>query len=757
MPTRRPARPVRLSRPLSTASVQGDPGLVWENLAKTWLCVGLFLTPLAVSTLTTDSWETPKLYVLLGAITLGWLAYFIAMLRRKTVSWTWHPLDWLVLCLISVVGISTITSVHIPTSLWGIGGWSSATLPAMLGFAALYFLLVQVMVKRHDQVLAWGALIGGTGVSLLFALAQFSNFSVLPAPLSDNLLVTTLSNSLPQVSVLAALVGSAVLLLWSRTRERWARWGIMLVTVISWLVLLFLGQALGWAVFAVGMMAVVLDQALLGQGANTKLLSVAVGLAAVGMIVQLTHVAQHTSLPVSGDVVLDQATSRQIAWAAFKDRPVLGSGPSTWYQDFVQFRPTSFNSSPYWSARFIKGTNEAWQLLAMGGITTVALWVGLLLMAGWWLWQNVRRRPGALVVAGLLTVIVVVIAAVMSTWSFVLLLWLWAALGLSRSQLQSRAEPRPIGVGAPLLFAAMVLGTVVLWYPALRGLFSDMAYHRGSTLYSQTKPLNQVTAALNTALAIDRKNDKALILLANAEVTQAQLATQQQQNPDLNNLLNSAVNHLNQAVAVNPRNPATYESMNNVLNRMSAVVSDAAVQANRNFVTLEGLEPTNPIHDVGDGQTLLAIRSNLLASAQSSTTSEAQAKQLLTKAAAAFQRALTKKPDYLQARFALAQALDVSGQYQDSLAQLDQVQSGMASLNAYWVQRTVTLVHLKNLADADVAFAQATSLTPDDATYLAYATALLEAKQPDKAKTVLQAGLKLNPQSSALQDKLKSL
>lgn len=728
------------------------------NAAKTIATLGLFLTPVAVSTVTTDAWETPKLYVLLGTVTVAWLSFLIGLLRRKATRWTWHPLDWVVLVLAVASTISTITSVHVSTSIWGIGGWMTGTFLATITFVGLYFLLAQLMTSRHDHMIAWAALLGGTGFALLLALFQFSQFSLLPAPLSSNPLVTTLSNSMSQVAVIAGILGAVALLLWTRTRERWAKWGIALVVTISWLVLLFVGQALGWAVFAIGMMAVVLDQALRTQGANMKLLSAAVVLAALGMVLQLTHVAEHSSLSVANDVTLDQPTSVSITWSTLKERPVLGSGPATWYQDFVQYRPTSFNSSPYWSARFIKGTTEVWQQLALGGVVTFVLWVGLLVMAGWWFWHHIRRQPSALTMTGFVAVIVVALTGALSTWSFVLLLWFWAALGLSRGQLVSAGQERPLGVGVPLFFAAAVLGAVAIWYPATRGIVSDIAYHRALALYNSTEPLEQVNRALDWSLAADPRNESALILLANVQVTSAQLSAQQQQNVDLASLLRPAADNLRKAIAVNPNNPANYEAMNNVLNRMSAVVSDAVVEANGNFVTLEKLEPSSPIHDVGEGETLLAIRAATLASTQTDSSGSAtQANTLLTAALNAFQRALEKKPDYVQARFAYAQALDLNSQYSQALSELDRVSDTMGTLTLYWTQRAVTLAHLKQFTAADQAFTQAKAYTPDESIYVTYASALLDAGSKDKAKTLLEDGKKTYPDSAAIAEKLKTL
>ncbi len=756
MPPRKQTRPTPALRPRrSTTGL--DPALMWSNLTKMFVVLSLLLTPLVISTSLTDTWEQPKTLVLAALMSLAWICYFITIFRRRTVDWNWHLLDWMVIFLVGATIISTMLSVNNVASIWGLGSWSSSSLPAVLSFASLYFLLGQTFRSRHDQTIGWTSLLTGTGAAILVMMFQLSQVSLLPKPLQASPLLGTISSSPSHVAVIAALFGAVALLLWTRTTERWARWGIVACVTMSWLVLFFFQQPVGWAVFALGMIAVIVDQSLAGRQANVNVLITAVAIAALGMLMQLTGVAHHAHLPSTADILLDQTTTAKISVSTIMHRSVLGSGPSTWYQDFVKYRPASFNQSPYWSLRFITGASEWWQQLATGGIVIFGLWVGILTMAGWWIWRHIRKQPRALLAGTVLTIVAVFLSGFFSTWSWVLLLWLWAGLGLSRSQLVDEKPATPMGASAPVWFTIVALVLVGYWWNVSQVTTSDFAYQQARTKYNAIAPIDQVITLLQRSVKLNPRNTNALTLLGNAEITKAQLAVQQNPSVDLTTLLQPPVSHLKQAIAADPNNPALYEEMNNLLNRLSGAIGDVATEANGNFRTLEKLEPTNPIHDVGDGQTLMVIRTGLQ-STQNSSNDDTQRLTILTMALEAYQRALNKKPDYAQARFALAQAQAEGGKNQDAIKNLDELASTFNQVGQYWGERAVVLTHLKETELADKAFAQATALAKTDPSiYLAYANALVTAGTKDKAISILKQGLAAVPGTAALQSRVDEL
>ncbi len=726
----------------------------WENVSKTLIVLALLLTPVVVSSSLSDSWEQPKTLVLAGLISLAWVSYLLSSFQSRRVDWTWHPLDWFVSLLALGAVVSSLMSVHLMSSLWGIGSWVNASLPATLSFVSVYVLVSRLFRTHHDRLIAWSCLLTGTGGALLLTMFQLSGVPLLPGLFQSNQMLGPVSSSASQSAVVAAMFGTAALLLWSYARERWARWAIVAGVVLSWLVLLFLRQPLGWTVFAIGMVVVVMQQTR-QTNVNNRLVVIAVIIAAAGILLQVTGLSTFSHLPSTNDVLLDQRTSASTMWTTFLHRPVTGSGPSTWFHDFVQYRPQSFNSSPNWSLRFVKAAGEWEQQVATGGIVMVGLWFGLLGLAAWWLWRQ-RQLSSLTISATLFVVVITWVLGWLTTWSWVLLLWLWVGLGLTRSKLAARSTSTPMGAMVPVGLMIVLLVGGWYWWSAGRVTASDVYFKHGQTLYNQTAPIDSVVSALTRSAQLNPKNGNALVLLAQAEATRAVLQLQNGNSTDVAALMQPTLTHLRQAIATDPHNPVLLEDMNNLLNRLSGLVNDVASEANQNFKTLETIEPTSPIHDVGEGQTDLVIRDSL--SALSSTAVEAQRQALLTEALTAFRRALTKKPDYSQGKFAYAQALDAAGKSDQALALLTELKTSFGQVGQYWVEVAIVDNHLKQSDQADQAFAQAVTLSAQDPSiYLSWANDLADNGNKEKAKKILEQGVKAVSDTTQLQSRLDEL
>lgn len=743
-----------------------DRGWRFENVAKTALTLGLFLLPLTVTSWTTDSWELSKSILLLAVVSLAAIAFAVVLFRRGTAQWQWHPLDLLVLGLGVATAVGTLTSVHPWASLAGVPGWQSHTLPLTAAFLGYYFLMAATFRTVADRRIAWAAMLGGLGVSLLLQNFQFANLIPWPAIWADNALFSTLSNQPVQVAVLAAVFAAAWLLFVVRQSRWWWTIGIG-GTVIAWVVLLYLGQPLGWAAFALGMVLVVLDQSRQARGPQTGFIIIIVALAGAGLVAQFANLSSHLIATPPKAAVLDQGTSADVAGKTIWQRPVLGSGPSTWYEDFVSYRPTSFNQQPSWSLRFYQAGNEWWQILATLGVVGTLFWVGIIglgLTSMWRQWQD-DHEPTQLIAA--LFLVMAVVSSFFTTWSLVMLAMVWAALGLSRAQMTNWPRTRLASIGAGTYIGTTVgaLLLILFWIPAIGVYASDIMVGRAQgTVMNEGKKSpktdaleaaikqapGKVVGQLRTALQLNPRNLTAGGFLTQAYLTQMGVDLQSSKSAEAAKDL-AKINDLLALMKKRfPNDPQVYENEDNVLNILSGYIPDAITRARTNFQKLRELEPSNPIHDVGYGQT-----SMLVWSSDKSTNRD----QLFATAVAAFRDAMSKKTDYIQARYALVVALRDGGQLDLALRELDQVQNPPNNTVGTLLTLRGTILSKMNKADeAITAFDQAIAFNPqDEQAYLAKAQHYLDAKANDKAKTVLNEGLKQIPNSQAITAKIAEI
>src|SRR5665648_1015337 len=156
------------------------------------LLVMVFLVPVAMSNLTFLRLQTPftfdvfdivkmSLERVLGLVALG--AWAWDMLRnggriRRT------PLDWLILAFLAWVALTTVTSIHWPTALFGKPRRYEGLL-SFVNYAVIYFLVLQFAdhasrVRRLAQSLFWASVIvAGYGL-LQFAGLEFVIWGALP-------------------------------------------------------------------------------------------------------------------------------------------------------------------------------------------------------------------------------------------------------------------------------------------------------------------------------------------------------------------------------------------------------------------------------------------------------------------------------------------------------------------------------------------------------------------------------------------------
>ncbi len=714
----------------------------WSMIAKVAIAIGAFVIPLAAGTWTPDRWEIHKTVVLLAVVTIAWFCYFVGQFRRPIGAWTWHPLDWLVVALGAAAIVGTLTSLDWWTSLTGLQGSYSETLPVTLGFMSIYILSTRLFRTSSDRMMIWTALLSGIGISLLLQLFQVSKVSFFSGALANDQLFSTLANSSLQVAVLAAIVATIGLLLWTKAKEQWAKVCLAAIATLGWLVLLFMGQAAAWAAFALGMIIVVVSQASRSAG-SSRLVTAAVILAAVGMLGQFFNVTKYADIPSTTELTLHQSTSAATAFSAVAHRPVLGTGPNTWFNAFVQYRPLSFNNDPRWGSRYLRSGAEWSQLLATTGIVGVAVWIGVLVIAGWEFWRRLKRGYSFTILAGLLTVVLLAFSAALTTWSFSLLALGWFALGLGRAKLaESDREVSGQRSFMPALgFAMAVIIGIVIWYPAVKVYASQVVLARAQQQMIKNAASVQIIHSLDQAVRLDGRNLDAGILLANAYAQKIQADVQANNIPAAQQSLTSATGTIRAAVKRNPNNPVAYEAENNILNGLAGYLPNPEEQANTNFAALRKLEPTNPIHDVGFGQTLQVVRARALANT-TSTTSQTQLDKYLQQAITAYDEALRKKPDYLQARFARADANISGAKYQLALDDLNTLTTGSPTIAVFWTAKGSALAKLDKLDLAATAFEQGITLAPTDAnSYLAYSQALSDAKKTTEAKAVLDRGL----------------
>jgi len=756
-----PTKPKKISplKKIVHAFHKTDPGLGWEQVSKTIVAATVLLAIVIVSPWGTEAWQLPKMWVILSGAALGWITFAIACIRRRTFLWSWQPLDVLVLLFVGSVAIGSLTSVNWWASIFGVSSWRDQSLLHLLGYVGLYFFIAKTFLQSADRKILWWAMFLGLGFSFLLHFFQFNSWSILPEPWNSQVWFNILDGSPRQLSILAAVFATASMLLALTMKERWSRWLAGLGVALPWLFLFLSSQVLGWTMFALGMVLVVLHSAR-QKTLHPGWMITAVVLAGIGMIAQVTNVMQSSSLPRPVELSLDQRSTIQISLTTLWHRPVLGSGPTTWYEDFITYRDTNYNSTPAWNIRFVQGGSAWWQALATLGVVGSLLFLGTVVL-GWWTgWRAWQKTGDVSFLLGVLGGGAVFLTGWFAPWSQVLLLMMWVGFGLTRAAVLESAKTKrqPLAPRHIAGFAVLILIMVVVKIPFLKLTASDFATQHAQALFNKlsagqttenTKVLEQANTWLGRAVSWDGQNATAAILLANTKALRIQNNIQREKLTEAQADLD-AMNEVLQAAKLRlPHEPTIYEAENNLLNLLNGIIPNTVQKAQQNFGTLRRLEPASPIHDVGYGQTLLAERSSL--TSNTSTVDRTKAEQLLTKALSVYKEALTKKADYFQAKYAYAQALVTASRFAEAIAELPDAVSSSGQAGLVQQVQAQALAGLKQDDEAIAAFqASIASNKEDPYTYLLFSEYYRTKKDTTKAKAVLTDGLKALPGNAQL-------
>ena len=352
-PAARPAAPAEAS-----AEAMSSARLVsWYALL-----VMVFLVPVAMSNLTFLRLQTPftfdafdivkmSLERVLGLVALG--AWAWDMLRnggriRRT------PLDWLILAFLAWVALTTVTSIHWPTALFGKPRRYEGLL-SFVNYAVIYFLVLQFAdhasrVRRLAQSLFWASVIvAGYGL-LQFAGLEFVKWGALP--FETNRAFSTYGNPdlLGGFLIFSVTVALGLALLEQRLVWRLVYWVGFGLNGLALIVAFTRGAWIGGAVSLALLGAIAwrqrtpmrrIDWAPAG-------VSIAVGIGVIWRSLSNPNEVMNFGKRLGSIFQLGGGSGQtrteiwQAAVAAIKERPILGWGADTFRLVFPKFKPVEY-------------------------------------------------------------------------------------------------------------------------------------------------------------------------------------------------------------------------------------------------------------------------------------------------------------------------------------------------------------------------------------------------------------------------------
>lgn len=361
--------------------------------------IGAFTLPL-----TYDQFDIVKVFVMRACALVGlgaWSFDFFmngGKLRRTKV-------DWLILGFLGWVLLTSFTSVHIPTAIFGKYRRFEGFL-SFLTYAIVYFLTVQV-ADRPSRIrsLAHTLVVSGTIVAL-YGVMQYLGIDPIrwvgegqSLPFEFNRGFSTFGNPdlLGGYLIFPLPIALAMALSEKRTVWRAVYWGVTLVVIAAWITAFVRGA---WIGGAVALLAVVIAAVLARVPWGN------VDWAAAGVTAGATALVIGRSLQSQSDVLniwtrlqsifkfnegsaLTRFEIWEAALRAVKERPIFGWGADTFRLVFPATKPLSYTRDAGYLSVADNVHNYPLQLGSALGVPGFLLLYGLF---GWMLWLGF---PGA--------------------------------------------------------------------------------------------------------------------------------------------------------------------------------------------------------------------------------------------------------------------------------------------------------------------------------------------------------------------------
>ena len=396
-----PPSPQRAAAP---AEAPAEAMSVTQRIAWWALLAMVLLVPFAMSNFTFlgfglpftyDQFDVVKVFFqrVLGLVALG--AWAWDLLRRGgKVRRT--PIDWLILAFLVWVAIATVTSIHWPTALLGKPRRFEGLL-SFVNYAVIYFLVLQFADR--------GARVRALARSLFFSSVIVAGYGVLQfigwdpvtwgtLPFEANRAFSTYGNPdllggflIFAVTVALGLALAEKNLVWRLVY--WAGFGLNgLALIVAFTRGAWIGGAVGLAL--VGVVAWRHRAPLRRLDLIPAGVSAALGAGIVWRSLSSTNDVMNIGKRLASIFQLSGGSGQtrteiwQAAFAAIKERPILGWGADTFRLVFPKFKPVEYVRDAGGASVADNAHNYPLQLAAGVGIP------GMLMMYGIFVWAGVR-------------------------------------------------------------------------------------------------------------------------------------------------------------------------------------------------------------------------------------------------------------------------------------------------------------------------------------------------------------------------------
>lgn len=631
-----------------------------------------------------ESFELPKQIILAVGVSILLVVWLFKINSLKQISFVKSKLGISLLAFLLIYLLASLFSIDRISSFLGFYGRYTGSFVSVAFFIVLFFLVVNYVdsfekIKRLLRAFSWAS-----GLIVIFGMLQILGIYIFNIDIAKTPQFYLIGNSLVQFSIfiVASLISNLVLFFVSQKKVN--RLVGLVFLAINIAAMIMLDVVVGWIALIAS--AIVLLAFHISQEEKKKsFINLAIALIVLAVVFSFISFKFIPTKDVS-ELALGQKASFEVASQTLKEKPILGSGPSTFYYDYNKYKPDYVNYSLLWATKFGKPGSEIADLLSGTGILgtlALAVFIGMYLVKAFKTISQADDFEKLVISYGLLSLVsMFVVSSFFYSFGTVLyfIFWLLIALGVASLSIlekeNGKAEERTFSFEkspqAAMLFSlafmvsiALVIGVI---YGSVKVASAEYYIYKADRALAN-KDLDSSIAHAGKAAA-DFKQRSAyhiifsrLLLISANEIASGDKPDEKQ----ISNLVTSAIAEAKGAVEYAPLDPNAWEHLA-VVYRDAGYYTEGTWQLQKDsFAKAMELDPKDPILPTVFGNANIIESTRVQARMKQDSDVSGKIGEFLNNAIVEFNKSIGMKSDYIDAYLSLAEVYAKKGDYAKAL------------------------------------------------------------------------------------------
>jgi len=761
-----------LGAPTLSSTSKSKNILIFNKIIKGCIYLLIFLIPLWFLPITSNIIDFNKQALMIFFVILAFILWIAKLLSKGEFSWKENKLNWTILAFLIVYILATIFSLRPYSSLMGFATHLSGSLINVLGFIALYILILNNFKGLKEIFKLVFTLLISSAIVSIFGLLQVWGKFILPWDFSKLTSFNTIG-AVNTLGIFSAVILILALTLFSIVKRKGMKIFLGFLGLINFIILLCLNFWVLWVILGAGM-AIILIFGLAGLHKTSRQISWMV-VPMVLLAIALLFILFKPVLPFNFNLPMELGLSYKGGWGTvqkvLQEKPILGSGPETFIFNYNKYKPEAINQTAFWNIRFTNPPSEVFSIISDSGILGLLTFLAIIGMLCFLVIKKMLKHGVNRLNVGLFGGWV----ALTIGWflypqnlTLIFLFWLFIALlAIDFSTKEKKFDLKTsskIALISSFAFVIIILATVSLLYLEGTRFVAEAKYKKGLDLVQVEGKIDEGTDKIIRATVINPYEDRIyrnLSQLFLIKVNQELIRTDLEQQEKISRIqaeAGNAINSIVRATDLNPQDVTNWIVRGDVYKQVIGFIGGAEKWAKASYEQALLLEPLNPFTYTELGRTYVSVADLLTPQAKEDEEIKKQVIGYLDKAVESYNKAIEIKPNYSPAHFDLALVFDRQGKTKEAIARMESSKILAPKETGVAFQLAVLYYKDSQFNKAKTEFTRTISLDPNFSN-ARYFLGLLLDREGDKESAIKQFEkiAELNPTNEQIKQILANL